>query len=184
VKPRKGQKMHIIMLDNGRTRQLAQDEFRNSLKCIRCAACFNTCPVYRRSGGHSYHQPVAGPIGSILAPNFDKKSNVDLPFASTLCGSCSNVCPVKINIHEQLWFWRQDLMKAGLAPLGKKIGMNGMAWVLAHPGVYQFMGKCLRLVMKVFPGAVSNGLNPWFKQREMPEVPKQSFQEWVKTNRK
>ncbi len=184
VKPRKGQKMHIIMLDNGRTRQLAQDEFRNSLKCIRCAACFNTCPVYRRSGGHSYHQPVAGPIGSILAPNFDKKSNVDLPFASTLCGSCSNVCPVKINIHEQLWFWRQDLMKAGLAPLGKKIGMKGMAWVLAHPGVYQFMGKCLRLVMKVFPGAVSNGLNPWFKQREMPEVPKQSFQEWVKTNRK
>jgi L-lactate dehydrogenase complex protein LldF len=184
VKPRKGQKMHIIMLDNGRTRQLAQDEFRNSLKCIRCAACFNTCPVYRRSGGHSYHQPVAGPIGSILAPNFDKKSNADLPFASTLCGSCSNVCPVKINIHEQLWFWRQDLMKEGLAPLGKKIGMNGMAWVLAHPLIYQIMGKCLRIVMKVFPGSVSNGLNPWFKQREMPEVPKQSFQEWVKSNRK
>jgi L-lactate dehydrogenase complex protein LldF len=184
VKPRKGQKMHIIMLDNGRTRQLAQDEFRNSLKCIRCAACFNTCPVYRRSGGHSYHQPVAGPIGSILAPNFDKKSNADLPFASTLCGSCSNVCPVKINIHEQLWFWRQELMKEGLAPLGKKLGMKGMAWVLSHPQIYQFMGKCLRLVMKVFPGSVSNGLNPWFKQREMPEVPKQSFQEWVKTNRK
>jgi len=184
MKPRKGQKMHIILLDNGRTRQLAQDEYRNSLKCIRCAACFNTCPVYRRSGGHSYHQPVAGPIGSILAPNFDKKANVDLPFASTLCGSCSNVCPVKINIHEQLWFWRQDLMKEGLAPVTKKMGMMGMAWVLAHPSVYQIMGKLFRTVMKFAPFIINNGLNPWFKQREMPEVPKQSFQEWVKTNRK
>ncbi|MHA8049575.1 lactate utilization protein B [Aquirufa sp. ROCK-SH2] len=184
AKPRKGQKMHIVLLDNGRTRQLAQDEYRNSLKCIRCAACFNTCPVYRRSGGHSYHQPVAGPIGSILAPNFDKKANADLPFASTLCGSCSNVCPVKINIHEQLWFWRQDLMKEGLAPLSKKIGMQGMAWVLAHPKVYQIMGKFLRNLMKIFPFATNNGLNPWYKQREMPEVPKQSFQEWLKANRK
>jgi L-lactate dehydrogenase complex protein LldF len=183
-KPREGQKMHIVLLDNGRTRQLAQDEFRNSLKCIRCAACFNTCPVYRRSGGHSYHQPVAGPIGSILAPNFDKKSNVDLPFASTLCGSCSNVCPVKINIHEQLWFWRQDLMKEGLAPLTKTIGMKGMAYVLAHPRIYQLLSKLLRTTMKIFPFAINNGLNPWFKQREMPEVPKQSFQEWVKKNRK
>ncbi len=184
AKPRNGQKMHIVLLDNGRTRQLAQEEYRNSLKCIRCAACFNTCPVYRRSGGHSYHQPVAGPIGSILAPNFDKKANADLPFASTLCGSCSNVCPVKINIHEQLWFWRQDLMKEGYAPLTKKIGMKGMAWVLAHPSVYQLMGKIVRSVMKVFPFTINNGLNPWFKQREMPEVPKQSFQEWVKANRK
>ncbi len=183
AKPREGQEMHIVLVDNGRSRQLARDEFRNSLKCIRCAACFNTCPVYRRSGGHSYHQPVAGPIGSILAPNFDKKSNADLPFASTLCGSCSNVCPVKINIHEQLWFWRQDLMKEGLAPAGKVIGMKLMAWLMSSPAVFRMAGGIGRKVMSWFPFMVNNGLNPWYKQREMPAPPKQSFQEWYKLNR-
>ena len=183
AKPREGQEMHIVLVDNGRTRQLARDEFRNSLKCIRCAACFNTCPVYRRSGGHSYHQPVAGPIGSILAPNFDKSANVDLPFASTLCGSCSNVCPVKINIHEQLWFWRQDLMKDGLAPLGKSLSMKGMAFVFSNPTIFKMAGYMGRLVMRFAPFIVNNSLNPWFKQREMPEAPKESFQSWYK-NRK
>ena len=183
AKPREGQEMHIVMVDNGRTRQLARDEFRNSLKCIRCAACFNTCPVYRRSGGHSYHQPVAGPIGSILAPNFDKSANVDLPFASTLCGSCSNVCPVKINIHEQLWFWRQDLMKDGLAPLGKSLSMKGMAFVFSNPTIFRIAGYMGRLVMRFAPFIVNNSFNPWFKQREMPDAPKESFQSWYK-NRK
>lgn len=183
AKPRAGQEMHIVLVDNGRSRQLARDEFRNSLKCIRCAACFNTCPVYRRSGGHSYHQPVAGPIGSILAPNFDKKANVDLPFASTLCGSCSNVCPVKINIHEQLWFWRQDLMKEGLAPAGKVLGMKFMAWMMSSPKFFKLAGGIGRKVMTWFPFLVNNGMNPWYKQREMPEPPKQSFQEWYKSNR-
>ena len=183
AKPRERQEMHIVLVDNGRTRQLARPEFRNSLKCIRCAACFNTCPVYRRSGGHSYHQPVAGPIGSILAPNFDKKSNVDLPFASTLCGSCSNVCPVKINIHEQLWFWRQDLMKEGLAPAGKSLSMKGMAWVLSHPKIYRFAGAMGRFVVKNLPFLVNNGLNPWAKQREMPEAPKESFQTWYQSRK-
>jgi L-lactate dehydrogenase complex protein LldF len=183
AKPREGQEMHIVLVDNGRTRQLARPEFRNSLKCIRCAACFNTCPVYRRSGGHSYHQPVAGPIGSILAPNFDKKSNVDLPFASTLCGSCSNVCPVKINIHEQLWFWRQDLMKEGLAPAGKSLSMKGMAWVLSHPKIYRLAGAMGRFVVKNVPFLVNNRLNPWAKQREMPEAPKESFQSWYQSRK-
>jgi L-lactate dehydrogenase complex protein LldF len=173
-KPREGQEMHIVLLDNGRTRQLADPKYKNSLKCIRCAACFNTCPVYRRSGGHSYHQPVAGPIGSILAPNIDKKANADLPFASTLCGSCSNVCPVKINIHEQLWFWRQDLMADGLAPVGKTIGMKLMAFTLAHPAIYRLGGSLLRR----FAPLLNSRLNPWYKQREMPVAPKESFQEW------
>jgi L-lactate dehydrogenase complex protein LldF len=174
--PREGQEMHIVLLDNGRTRQLADPKYKNSLKCIRCAACFNTCPVYRRSGGHSYHQPVAGPIGSILAPNIDKKANADLPFASTLCGSCSNVCPVKINIHEQLWFWRQDLMTAGLAPVGKTIGMKLMAFTLAHPAIYRIGG----LLLRRFAPLLNSRLNPWYKQREMPVAPKESFQEWYK----
>ena len=183
-KPRAGQEMHIVLVDNGRTQQLARPEFRNSLKCIRCAACFNTCPVYRRSGGHSYHQPVAGPIGSILAPNFNMKENADLPFASTLCGSCSNVCPVKINIDQQLWFWRQEITKAGLAPTSKSLAMRGMATLFAHPGLYRVIGKVGRWLMKRIPGLVENRLNVWFWQREMPEPPKESFQEWYAKNAK
>lgn len=183
-KPREGKKMHIIIVDNGRTVQLGRKDFRNSLKCIRCAACMNTCPVYRRSGGHSYHSAVAGPIGSILAPNLDMKKYADLPFASTLCGSCSNVCPVKIDIHEQLYKWRQVLVKAGYAPTAKKAGMQAMTWTLSSPGMYHMAGKAGRWVLKHAPFAVNNKLNPWFKQREMPTPPEQSFGEWYKQNGK
>ncbi len=181
-KPRDGKKMHVILVDNGRTVQLGRKDFRNSLKCIRCAACMNTCPVYRRSGGHSYHTAVAGPIGSILAPNLDMKKYADLPFASTLCGSCSNVCPVKIDIHEQLYKWRQELVKNGYAPAAKKAGMQLMTWTLSSPGFYHTVGKAGRLVMKHAPFAVNNKLNPWFKQRDMPYPPAESFSEWYAKN--
>lgn len=177
-KPGQGQQMHIVIVDNGRSKQLGRADFRNSLKCIRCAACFNTCPVYRRSGGHSYHTATAGPIGSILNPNIDMKANADLPFASTLCGSCSNVCPVKINIHEQLWKWRQVIVAEGYVAAGKKISMKGMAFVLSKPGLYRFAGKAGRWVMKTFPFLLNNKMNPWYKQREMPAPPKQSFRDW------
>nr|MCU0386477.1 DUF3390 domain-containing protein [Flavihumibacter sp.] len=184
-RPARGKEIHIVLVDNGRSRQLGREDFRNSLKCIRCAACFNTCPVYRRSGGHSYHTAVAGPIGSILNPNLDMKANADLPFASTLCGSCSNVCPVKINIHEQLWKWRQVISAEGLSDPSKKMGMKLMAWVLARPGVYRFAGKTARWVISNLPFLVKNkSWNPWFKQREMPEAPKQSFQEWYKKQKR
>lgn len=183
-KPRAGQEMHIIIVDNGRSVQLGRKDFRNSLKCIRCGACMNTCPVYRRSGGHSYHSAVAGPIGSILAPNLDMKKNADLPFASTLCGSCSNVCPVKIDIHDQLYKWRQELVKEGYVPTGKKIAMQVMAATLSSPMLYRTVGKAGRFTLKFAPFAVNNKLNPWHKQREMPVVPKQSFNEWHQTNRK
>ena len=177
--------MHIVIVNNKRTEQFAKPDFRNSLKCIRCAACFNTCPVYRRSGGHSYHTAVAGPIGSILSPNIDMKANADLPFASTLCGSCSNVCPVKIDIHTQLWKWRQVLMKEGYAPASKKIAMKGMAFVLGNPVVYRISGAMGRWVMKVFPFLINNKkLNPWYKQRNLPAPPKQSFRDWYIKSRK
>ncbi|MFN8357926.1 MAG: lactate utilization protein B [Spirosomataceae bacterium] len=184
VRPNAGQEMHVILVDNGRTRQLASPDFRNSLKCIRCGACFNTCPVYRRSGGHSYHNAVAGPIGSILAPNLDMRKNADLPFASTLCGSCSNVCPVKIDIHDQLWKWRQTLTKEGLAPASKTMSMKVMNFVLSNPALYRTAGKMGRMVMRYLPFLVNNGLNPWYKQREMPQPPAKSFREWYLTNRK
>jgi L-lactate dehydrogenase complex protein LldF len=183
-KPRPGQEMHIVLVDNGRSIHLGRKDFRSSLKCIRCAACFNTCPVYRRSGGHSYHTAVAGPIGSILAPNLDMKKYADLPFASTLCGSCSNVCPVKIDIHEQLYKWRQVIVQAGNAPIAKKAAMQTMTWVLSNPGVYHTAGKAGRWFMANVPFTVNNSLNPWYKQRDMPEPPANSFGEWYKKNKK
>ena len=183
-KPRPGQEMHIVLVDNGRSVHLGRKDFRSSLKCIRCAACFNTCPVYRRSGGHSYHTAVAGPIGSILAPNLDMKKYADLPFASTLCGSCSNVCPVKIDIHEQLYKWRQVIVQAGNAPIAKKAAMQTMTWVLSNPSVYHTAGKAGRWFMANVPFTVNNSLNPWYKQRDMPEPPASSFGEWYKKNKK
>ncbi len=183
-KPRRGQEMHVVIVDNGRSRQLGRADFRNSLKCIRCAACFNTCPVYRRSGGHSYHTAVAGPIGSILNPNLDMRANADLPFASTLCGSCSNVCPVKIDIHQQLWKWRQVLAEEGHVAPSKKVAMKGMAFLLSNPRLYRVAGRIGRKLMRMFPGLVKNkNMNVWYKQREMPEAPAQSFRDWYKQNK-
>jgi L-lactate dehydrogenase complex protein LldF len=184
-RPREGQEMHIIIVDNGRTRQLGRPDFRNSLKCIRCAACFNTCPVYRKSGGHSYHNAVAGPIGAILSPNIDPRANADLPFASTLCGSCSNVCPVKIDIHNQLWKWRQVLAAEGYTGKSKAIAMKSMATVLSNPTVYRTAGKVGRWLLKNFPRLFnSKRFNVWYKQREMPTPPAYSFREWYLKNKK
>jgi L-lactate dehydrogenase complex protein LldF len=184
VKPLPGQELHIVLVDNGRTTQLGREDFRNSLKCIRCGACMNTCPVYRRSGGHSYHNAISGPIGAILAPNLDMKQYADLPFASTLCGSCSNVCPVKIDIHVQLYKWRQVLTQDGYSPAAKTVAMKGMTAVLSKPGVYRFAGKAGRWFMRHMPWLLNNRLNPWYKQREMPAAPKQSFGEWYKKREK
>lgn len=184
AKPADGKELHIILVDNGRTRQLGRPDFRNSLKCIRCAACFNTCPVYRRSGGHSYHNVIAGPIGSILAPNLDMKDHGDLPFASTLCGSCSNVCPVKIDIHEQLYKWRQVIVKEGYVDPKKAVAMQVMAKTLASPSLYRIAGKTARATLKYAPFMVNNKLNAWYLHRDMPEVPKSSFGEWYNKNRK
>lgn len=181
--PMPGKEMHVIIVNNKRTDLLKNSDFKNSLKCIRCAACFNTCPVYRKSGGYSYHNLIAGPIGSILAPNLNKKENADLPFASTLCGSCSNVCPVKIDLHQQLWKMRQVLAKEGHVTFSKKIAMKGMGWVLGHPAIYNTLGFMVRKVMKFLPFLAQNKLlNPWYRQRNLPNPPAMSFKQWYKTN--
>jgi L-lactate dehydrogenase complex protein LldF len=183
-RPQKNKEIHIIIVDNGRTIQLGREDFRNSLKCIRCGACMNTCPVYRRSGGHSYHTAIAGPIGSILAPNLDMEKYKDLPFASTLCGSCTNVCPVKIDIHQQLYKWRQVIVKNGYTDKLKTVAMQGMAYALSSPKAFDLAGKSFRLALKYIPFAINNSLNPWFKQREMPEAPDTSFKKWYSQNRR
>jgi L-lactate dehydrogenase complex protein LldF len=181
--PEKGKEIHIILVDNGRTAQLGRENFRDSLKCIRCGACMNTCPIYRRSGGFSYKSTVPGPIGSILSPGLDLQKHSSLPFASTLCGSCTDVCPVKINIHEQLYLWRQEITKAqgaSIKGLSMKLG-NG---IFKSPLSYNYSGKIMRLALKNLPKSlIYNPLNVWGKQRDLPPVPKESFKEWMKKNR-
>lgn len=181
---RQNSEMHIVIVDNGRSKLLGKEDFRNSLKCIRCGACMNTCPIYRRSGGHSYHATIPGPIGAILSPNINLKEYSDLPFASTLCGSCSDVCPVKINIHDQLYKWRQEIYKNNELPKSKSIPLKLTAKVLENPSAYNLIGKISRTSLRLLPRfTIYNGLNVWGKQRELPEAPEKSFKEWYKLNR-
>jgi L-lactate dehydrogenase complex protein LldF len=181
--PDTGKEIHIVLVDNGRTEQLAREKFRNSLKCIRCGACMNTCPIYRRSGGFSYGSTVPGPIGSILSPGLDLQKHSSLPFASTLCGSCSDVCPVKINIHEQLYEWRQEITKAQAAN-AKSISMKIANGIFAVPFAYKISAGMMRGALKFLPDSITySGLNTWGKQRDLPELPKETFKQWYKKNR-
>ena len=115
----------------------AREEFWRSLNCIRCGACMNTCPVYRRSGGHSYGSTVPGPIGSVLAPGLDLERYAALPFAWTLCGSCTAVCPVKIDLDAQLFRWRQHVVENGSVSLAKRVAINGATRVLDRPRLFR-----------------------------------------------
>ncbi|QNH63525.1 lactate utilization protein B [Hymenobacter sediminicola] len=180
TRPAEGKELHIVIVDNGRTQQLGRPDFRASLKCIRCGACMNTCPVYRRSGGHSYDFTIPGPIGAILSPNIDMRKHASLPFASTLCGSCTDVCPVKIDIHTQLYKWRQVLGEAGKLPTSKKWSMRLLSRVLAKPGMYSAGGKVARQALRLLPHGLTHGqgYNPWAIARELPAPPQQSFREW------
>ena len=181
--PSPGKEIHIILVDNGRTAQLAREKFKNSLKCIRCGACMNTCPIYRRSGGFSYGSTVPGPIGSILSPGLDMKKYSTLPFASTLCGSCSDVCPVKINIHEQLYEWRQEITKTH-GEFGKGLSMKLASGIFKSPLAYKISGSLMRSALKALPDSlIYHPLNTWGKSRNLPETPKETFQQWYQKNR-
>ena len=136
----------------------------------------NTCPVYRRSGGHSYEATVPGPIGSILNPAFDSKKYKSLPFACSLCGSCTDVCPVKIDLHHQLLTWRREINARGQLPWTKRWSMKLASFVFRHPRLYRMAGWLGRFLMRNLPRFLKyNRLNAWGKQRELPPMPKQSF---------
>lgn len=185
IKPRPDQEMHIVLVDNGRTDQLKREKFRNSLKCIRCGACMNTCPIYRRSGGYSYKATVPGPIGSILSPGLDLKKHSSLPFASTLCGSCTDVCPVKINIHDQLYEWRQEIVKAQTGFSLKDLQMSLAGIILRKHTLYRLFGGLTKFITGSMPRFFTyNGMNVWGKNRELPKVPNESFNQWYRNSRK
>ncbi|MGK7395725.1 MAG: lactate utilization protein B [Candidatus Cyclobacteriaceae bacterium M3_2C_046] len=184
TRPAPGQELHVVLVDGGRSAHLGMKDFYKSLYCIRCGACMNTCPVYRRSGGQSYDYTVPGPIGSILSPHVNQVKYASLPFASSLCGSCSDVCPVKIDIHEQLYKWRQHLTAQGKAGKEKRFPMQVMAWLFSHPKYYRLAGKIARQLLRLAPRQlVYNSRNVWGKAREVPAAPKHSFREWYLNNK-
>ena len=138
----------------------------------------NTCPVYRRSGGHSYHAVVPGPIGSILSPSQNAAEHRSLPFACSLCGSCTDVCPVKIDLHHQLLTWRKEIGHRGLLPASKRWSMKGAGWVLGSPTLYRLAGWLARRIVPRLPRwMVYSRWNDWGRQRELPEMPRRSFRE-------
>jgi len=183
--PKSGNEMHIVIVDNGRSEQLGRQQFRNSLHCIRCGACMNTCPVFRRSGGHSYESTVPGPIGSVLSPGKDIKKFESLPYASSLCGSCSDVCPVKIDLHGMLYAWRQEIKAKGNSGLIEKILTSLTKGILADTRKFRLMSNLLHSSRKILPDFVFNNfLNPWTQGRKMPEKVEQTFTSWYQNNRK
>jgi len=182
--PRKGAAMHVILVDNGRSARLGMKRFWHSLKCIRCAACMNTCPVYRRSGGLSYGSTYMGPIGIIMMPTFEIRKYSELFFSSTLNGSCTNVCPVKIDIHEQIYGWREVMEENDQIQVVKKEAMRVADEVLSHPALYQVATTTLSTALEVIPHfAVYNRLNAWGKYRDVPEAARETFHEWYRNHR-
>lgn len=179
-KPNKGGELHYIIVDNGRSDILANKEHVKTLNCIRCGACMNTCPVYRRSGGYSYTYFIPGPIGINLGMLKDPKAFSDNLSACSLCLSCSNVCPVKIDLGEQIYRWRQQLDKLGKANPEKKLMCKGMALVMNGPKRFNTALKFAPIANHLPRFLMYNSLNAWGKDRELPKFASQSFNTWWK----
>jgi L-lactate dehydrogenase complex protein LldF len=173
--PRPGQEMHIVIVDNMRSDILTKKQFQKSLFCIRCGACLNTCPVYRRSGGYSYEYVIPGPIGIVLAPHRGIEKHKSLPYASTLCGSCSDVCPVKVDLHEQILEWRAEVDASGNLGFIKKKAMGIATIVLGSTFLFTVWGKLGRMALRVLPKSLINSLTAWGKRRDLPDMPAKSF---------
>ncbi|GCF07538.1 LutB/LldF family L-lactate oxidation iron-sulfur protein [Dictyobacter arantiisoli] len=180
------QTFHLVLLDNGRTNVLADEVGRQTLHCIRCSACLNVCPVYARTGGHAYGSVYPGPIGAILTPQLlGIEQAKSLPYASTLCGACYEVCPVKINIPEVLLYLRGKITEKASALNPEKVVMRQLAHIFASPRRYAQAQQLARTGQSFFihgqvidrlPGPLA----AWTVARDLAPIPKQSFHDWWK----
>jgi L-lactate dehydrogenase complex protein LldF len=178
------QTFHLVLLDNGRTRVLADEVGRQALHCIRCSACLNICPVYSRTGGHAYGSVYPGPIGAILTPQLMGIERAKtLPYASSLCGACYEVCPVKINIPDVLLHLRGQITAHAGALNPEAIVMRQLAAIFASPKRYERAQKLGRQGQRFFmhdgvidrlPGMLAG----WTRARDLQALPQQTFREW------
>jgi L-lactate dehydrogenase complex protein LldF len=177
------QELHVVLLDNGRTRVLADEVGRVALHCIRCSACLNVCPVYSRTGGHAYGSVYPGPIGAILTPQMVGIENASsLPFASSLCGACYEVCPVKIDIPRVLLHLREQAVMVN-APAAERTAMRIAAWMFARRRRFAFGQRVGRLAQRPFlrRGAIRRlpgPLGAWTRTRDLRPVARRSFLDW------
>lgn len=181
-KPHEGGEQHFILVDNGRSEILGMQEHRKTLNCIRCGACMNTCPVYRRSGGYSYSYFIPGPIGINLGMLKDAKAHSGNVSACSLCFSCSFVCPVMVDLGEQIYGWRQKLHDLGTANKEKKLISDGMKLVMERPKLFNTALKFAPVANSLPRPLIYNKLNAWGEARELPKFAKESFNEWWKKN--
>jgi L-lactate dehydrogenase complex protein LldF len=169
--------VHVILIDNGRTRLLADATLREALYCLRCGACLNACPVYRRVGGHAYGYAYSGPIGAVLAPGMlGVDAAPDLPFASTLCGACRDVCPVRIDLPELLLTMRQRVVaEARRGPSSpERWAVHAWRGIALHPWRYRLAARAARAgaallgrlpaLARLVPALAS-----WTRARDLPQ---------------
>jgi L-lactate dehydrogenase complex protein LldF len=192
------QNVHVVLLDNGRTDVLADAVGRQALRCIRCSACLNVCPVYERTGGHAYGSVYPGPIGAILTPMLrgvgSDAATDSLPYASSLCGACYEVCPVAIDIPEVLVHLRSKVVDAhrGGMPHGQDAAMGVAAWTLGSPERLQLAERIAslsgRLTSRIARRRAPGGrtvlgrlpwpASKWTDTRDLPAPPAESFRRW------
>lgn len=175
-RPRKGGELHIIIVDNGRSEMLANPAHRRLLNCLRCGACMNTCPVYRRSGGYSYTYFIPGPIGINLGMMKDPYKHKENVSACSLCYSCQNVCPAKVDLADQIYLWRQNLAALGIENREKHLMSRGMQVLFEHVGIYHTALRFAPLANHIPHFAVQNALNAWGVEREMPKFAGKTFE--------
>jgi L-lactate dehydrogenase complex protein LldF len=178
------EEFHVILFDNGRTNLLADVEQREALHCIRCGACLNACPIFRNVGGHAYHTTYQGPIGSVITPHLRGLADFKhLSYASSLCGNCSDVCPVHIELHHHLLHNRRNSIRAGLGGAIERMIFRIWAWAMTNEGRYHMATKLGRIgqiiaSLPLLKGSLLDPLRGWTQTRDFPMMADQSFKDW------
>jgi L-lactate dehydrogenase complex protein LldF len=181
------EEFHVVLLDNGRSELLADAEERDILYCVRCGSCLNACPVFRTIGGHSYGTTYPGPIGSVLTPHLRGPEFQHLSYASSLCGACTSVCPVKIDLHHHLLHNRRNAVNAS-GRFGERLRFKLWRWAMSGAGRFEFFGKIARGTLRAvyalgLEGTALDPLRAWTKYRAAPEIPRAAFRQlWREKN--